>query len=215
MSQDDISDEGVFPDDLGRSDSDESRPAKPVPIKPAEPVKNIKDLKWEPVYGVALRITRDVQMAEDVAQSVFSNLLALPESARKEIRCLRIYARRAAKNGALNAVRNRRGQAPQPQTTHEPYLHQRNDPALQSVDREEAERLLSCLSDTVRERFILCRIHGYSAEEVAAMVGAEVSAVQKSVSRALECLKKAAAEPPEPSPRGSRILSFFKRKEQK
>jgi len=203
MTENEITVKGVLSGAPQVSDSEEQAPTLPV--------TRLADLDLNRLFLVALRITRDVPTSRDVAQSVCMQLLELPRTEMVSIRCLQAYADRMARNLALNWLRSKRTWDNLPHDPEDPTLYQRDDPALRLSNAEEAYQLLKQLSEGQRVVLLLCRVHGYSADEVARMLDTTVYAVQKKLQRAVERLERLISEPPRPP---SRIRRFFQRKEQ-
>lgn len=197
--------EGDLPEFPERSD-----PADPGPAKP---VTSLADLDLTAVYFAALRVTHDTHAAEDVSQNVYLRLMKLPPDKLAGFGCLQKVAQKAARNLAINWQRDRRGHDAPLESLDDPSLYEAEDPTFRLNEREDAARLLAQLPKDQQVAFILQHYRGYTAEQIAELVGSTANAVQKKITRAKKRLKRLEDEPPQ---RESRIRRFFKEgKEQK
>jgi len=208
MTEDEYVPKGVLPDAPERFDPLMIVPARPVATKP---VMSIAELDQNGIFQAANAIVRDRPTAQDISQSVYVRLLNLPPDKLESIGCLQAYAQVAARRLAINEVLGRNRRENKLESFQDPSLYRSDDPALLLSSYEEADRLLKQLPERQQELFILCRIYGFTAEEVASKVDSTTDAVQKAVQRALERLKRVVEGPPQGK---SRIRHFFKRKEQ-
>jgi RNA polymerase sigma factor (sigma-70 family) len=174
------------------------------------PVKRVEDIDHIRLRTFAFRYTRDVPTTFDIVQNVYLKILELSQPERDAIRCLQAWAFRVVRNEALNWLRTRNRHVPADCLENHPASDP--DPALYVIDTEEARHLLERLHENYRVPFLLCRVYGYSAEEVAEELGLKVDTVWKRVQRAFDLLQQEISGVPSPK---SRIRSFFQRKEQK
>lgn len=198
--------EGDLPEFPERSD-----PADPGSAKP---VTALADLDLTAVYFVALRVTHDSHAAEDISQNVYLRLMRLPPDKLASIGCLQKVAQKAARNLAINWQRDRRARDAPLESLDNPLLYEAEDPTFRLNDREDATRLLAQLPEDQQIVFVLQQYRGYTADQIAELVGTTANAVQKKIARARKRLKRRLND--EPLQHKSRISRFFKEgKEQK
>ena len=174
--------------------------------KPSRYVNDLTLIDLGYVRLAAYRITRNVAVAHDIAQNVFTRLLELEPEKLAFIGCLQAFAVQAARNEARNWLRARARDVSAERLAGIP-ADEHSDPVFAVL------RALAMLPARAQVPLVLCKIYGYSAEEVAARLDISVEAVWKRVERAFRRLVKAGLRPPPPAPR-SRVGSLFNRKEQ-
>ncbi len=144
------------------------------------------------MLGAALRITGDLQDAEDVLQGVFIRLLQRPDGkAILDGPEAGPYLHRAAVNAALDLLR---AKARRPVRGLDPQAPAPCEGAEQGLAREDlADRLrqgLSQLSPRAAEMVTLRYLEGYSNQEVAALTGSSESTVAVTLFRARQTLRQ-------------------------
>ena len=177
-----------------------------------KPVKDLELIDLGRLRLAAYQITRNIAVAHDIAQNVLTRLLELRREGRLEgIGCLEAFATTAAGNEARNWVRDRSRDESVDRLIQMP-AGERFDPAFVVSLRNEIVHTLEGLPHREGVPFILCKVYGYSAEEVAELLGISVEVVWKRVERAFGRLVKAGLRQP-PAP-GTRVRSLFNRKEE-
>ena len=148
------------------------------------------------VYGVCLRVIRDPQMAEDVAQDAFVNayraLDRYPAARIAELR-LRPWLARIALNLARNALRDRKA-SQRIDGTPEPQAPAAEQPLSLVQRREERNlwaRLLAGLPDRYRHAVALRHVDGLSYPELAEALGRPAGTVKSDVHRGVALLRAA------------------------
>jgi RNA polymerase sigma-70 factor (ECF subfamily) len=153
------------------------------------------------VYGLALRILRDRQLAEDATIEVFTQVWR--QSARYDVRrgsvvtWLLILARSRAID--LLRARVRLGHREQALDDTMSFADPRPDPFATSVERERSRTLrkaVDCLPVEQRRAIEVAFFGGLSHSEVAAALGQPLGTVKTRIRRALATLRQmlAAAE---------------------
>jgi len=140
------------------------------------------------VYSVALRTVRSPQVAEDVAQSVFTDLARQAHRLAPDI-ILTAWLYQVAHRTAIDVVRHESRRQLREQVAHE--LTAMNATA---VDWTHIEPLLDeamhALDDTDRIAVLLRYFENKSLREVGTTLGTSEDAAQKRVSRAVERLRE-------------------------
>jgi RNA polymerase sigma-70 factor, ECF subfamily len=148
------------------------------------------------VYGVCLRVLRDPQLAEDVAQDAFVNayraLGRYPTARIAELR-LRPWLARIALNLARNALRDRKA-SHAIDGVPEPHAPAADEPLSLAQRREERNlwaRLLAGLPDRYRQAVALRHVDGLSYPELAEALGRPAGTVKSDVHRGVALLRAA------------------------
>jgi len=140
------------------------------------------------VYGLCLRMTRDVQLAEDCAQETFINAWrALPKFETHS--SLSTWLHRIAVNVSLA----KRGAA----SRFEPVPEERGDGDLPGswaletpVEVHELEEAIRALPDGARDALVLHALYGYSHGEAAEMLGIAEGTCKAQLHRARKLLRE-------------------------
>jgi len=146
------------------------------------------------VYSVALRLVRDQQLAEDVAQRVF---LALAGNAARlaDRQVLAGWLHRTAHNLSANAVRaDVRHRAREREAAAMNDLLATDDGATWESIAPHLDSALSQLNEPDRDAVLLRYFQRKSAAEMARILGISGEAAQKRVNRAVERLREAFAK---------------------
>jgi RNA polymerase sigma-70 factor, ECF subfamily len=139
------------------------------------------------VYGLCLRMTRDVQLAEDCTQDTFINAWrALP---RFETRSsLGTWLHRIAVNVSL--AKRRRG-SPVEQLSEETEEGLAEEWTLETpVEVREIEGAIGDLPDGARDALVLHALYGYSHGEAAQMLGIAEGTCKAQLHRARKLLRE-------------------------
>ena len=143
------------------------------------------------VYGVCLRLTRDVALAEDCTQETF--VKAWRSLSRFETRStFGTWVHRIAVNVVLNSRRRAAERAPEwADLEGQAALFVRNDWLFDTpVEVDEIERAIAALPQGARDVLVLCGIYGYSHAEVAAMLGVAEGTCKAQLHRARTLLRQ-------------------------
>ncbi len=144
------------------------------------------------VYAIALRITGDAGIAEEVAQDAF---LALYRARQQpaEGDHVRFWLRKAATHGAISALRR---QGRQPETRAEEWQeeeHAREDRLRQGFELEaRLDDLLQALPGALRVPLVLRYTEDMTPEEIARMLEQPVATVKSNLRRGLSLLRRKA-----------------------
>jgi RNA polymerase sigma-70 factor (ECF subfamily) len=139
------------------------------------------------VYGLCLRLTRDVQIAEDCTQETFINAWkALPQFETRS--SLGTWLHRIAVNVALG---RRRKASP----VMEPAAEEDDDAAggftLETpIEVRELETAIGELPDGARDALVLHALYGYSHGEAAQMLGIAEGTCKAQLHRARKLLRE-------------------------
>ncbi|MEO1470345.1 MAG: sigma-70 family RNA polymerase sigma factor [Pseudomonadota bacterium] len=143
------------------------------------------------LFGVALRISRERGLAEDVLQETFVHVWREAgrfETARGSAMAWMIAITR---NRAIDALR-RRGRRTEGHESPDDALLAMADPAAATDGGVEVMALARCmdtLDDRAQELVLLAYFEGWTREELAAMTGSPVNTVKTWLRRALQRLK--------------------------
>ena len=139
------------------------------------------------VYGLCLRLTRDVQLAEDCTQETFINAWkALPQFETRS--SLGTWLHRIAVNVALG---RRRRTAPVMETPAEDEDGSMGGFTLETpVEVRELETAIGDLPDGARDALVLHALYGYSHGEAAQMLGIAEGTCKAQLHRARKLLRE-------------------------
>lgn len=137
-----------------------------------------------------IRIIPDPEIAEDIAQDVFFELWRKREVLDVQL-SFGAYLRRAARNKALNYIRDQKIK-PEPEDQLPNRDEQQVDAnhRLQLQDLQQAiDRAIDTLPDRCREVFVLSRFEDMSYQEIADQLGISIKTVENQISKALRLLR--------------------------
>jgi len=140
------------------------------------------------VYGLCLRMTRDVQLAEDCTQETFINAWrALP---RFETRSsLSTWLHRIAVNVSL--AKRRKASPVGPSLDDEEGTGDALEWTLETpVEVREIEAAIDALPDGARDALVLHALYGYSHGEAAQMLGVAEGTCKAQLHRARKLLRE-------------------------
>ncbi len=140
------------------------------------------------VYGLCLRMTRDVQLAEDCTQETFINAWrALP---RFETRSsLSTWLHRIAVNVSL--AKRRKASLVGPSLDDEEGTGDALEWTLETpVEVREIEAAIDALPDGARDALVLHALYGYSHGEAAQMLGVAEGTCKAQLHRARKLLRE-------------------------
>ena len=140
------------------------------------------------VYGLCLRMTRDVQLAEDCTQETFINAWrALP---RFETRSsLSTWLHRIAVNVSL--AKRRKASPVGPSLDDEEGTSDALEWTLETpVEVREIEAAIGALPDGARDALVLHALYGYSHGEAAQMLGVAEGTCKAQLHRARKLLRE-------------------------
>ena len=144
------------------------------------------------VYAIALRITCDAGVAEEVAQDAFLALYRAREQPAGADH-VRFWLRRAATHGAISALRR---QGRQPEAGAEEWQeeeHVREARVRQGFELEaRLDDLLRGLPETLRVALVLRYTEDMMPEEIARMLEQPVATVKSNLRRGLSLLRRKA-----------------------
>lgn len=144
------------------------------------------------LYRFAYTITRDAQLADDVAQDVFVQLWE--RRIQLDIRgSVKSYLFQSTRNRALNALRHERSQHRIEDLLHLEQVHlSLGATADEELDREEMAEIiqhtLSALPPRTREIFLLSREHGMTYPDIAETLGIGIPTIHNQMSRATKSI---------------------------
>jgi RNA polymerase sigma-70 factor (ECF subfamily) len=166
-----------------------TRPSRESPPTASRQFERFFQDHYPAVVRIAFGVTRDAQLAQDVAQDVFiSALRRFPDPARTDH--ARAWVRVAAVHVALNMIRGERRRERHEQLAGaEPTAA---GPEEMLLDREEQVRVRLALRRLPRRAatVLVLRHSGLSYAEVAAAMNAKVSHVGTMLRRAESALRK-------------------------
>ena len=140
------------------------------------------------VYGLCLRMTRDVHLAEDCTQETFINAWrALPRFQTRS--SLSTWLHRIAVNVSL--AKRRKASPVEPSLEDEEGARGALEWTLETpVEVQEIEAAIGALPDGARDALVLHALYGYSHGEAAQMLGVAEGTCKAQLHRARKLLRE-------------------------
>jgi len=143
----------------------------------------------ESVFRFVYRLTRRMDTAEDITQECFLAFLRAPERWDQARGSIRTYLFSIARNLALKHYRDNQAGVQLEDDQFSRVIDLRSGQELASV----VEQAVSALPDLQKEALVLFEYEGFTLEEIASVVGADIGTVKSRLHRARERLKRALA----------------------
>ncbi len=146
------------------------------------------------VFSIALRISRDRGIAEEIAQDVFLELYRSGEKMQSADHT-RFWLRRVAVHRATDALRRR---SRQPESGAEEWLEEQHGaegewaPALNHGVVQRLESMVGTLPDAMRVAVVLRYGEDMTPEEIGRMLGQPLPTVKSNLQRGLKLLRQKA-----------------------
>ena len=140
-----------------------------------------------PLFNFYLKLTGSRPLSEDLVQEVFFRILKYRHSYRPETG-FRAWMYQIARNARIDHFRKHR-----PENSWEPEMSPAVAPVDTAQQSQEAlllHRALMQISEDKREVLVLSRFQDMKYEEIAQLLGCEVSTVKTRVHRALQDLRQ-------------------------
>jgi len=145
------------------------------------------------VYSLALRVTGETGVAEEVAQDAFLALFRSGERLESEDH-IRFWLRRVTVHRATDAIRRR---SRQPESAAEEWMEEQhgeeNTEALNAAVIALLEELLRALPEAMRVAIVLRYQEEMSPPEIAELLGQPIATVKSNLQRGLQLLRRKAA----------------------
>lgn len=165
------------------------------------------DALAERVYGLALRITQQAQLAEEVVQDTFWQVWRQAPRFDPQRGSAKAWIMTIARSRALDALRQ--ADAPpcdtEPETLERIAAPARDNPPDLLAAAEHGHRLqqaLATLDPVPRQLLSLAFFKGLSHDEIAACSGLPLGTVKSHIRRSLQSLQQFLTEP------GNEVISF-------
>ena len=145
------------------------------------------------VYSLALRVTGETGVAEEVAQDAFLALFRSADKLESEDH-IRFWLRRVTVHRATDALRRR---SHQPEAAAEEWMEEQhgeeNAEALNAAVIALLEELLRALPEAMCVAVVLRYQEEMSPPEIAALLGQPLATVKSNLQRGLQLLRRKAA----------------------
>lgn len=194
---------GALPPSTPTVSTAPARPANDRPdadlldLEPAEQLAALTRRHADAVYRVALSVTRDADLAEDVAQDALLKAWQALPAYRGEAP-LKNWLLRITHNTAISALRRRRDVHIDPAELPEsaPSAHLAPDPSVENrvedrVSMDAFEEALGALDELSRSVVVLREVEGMSYEEIATVLDVPLPTVKTRLLRARRVLATA------------------------
>ncbi len=145
---------------------------------------------FEEICRAVYRIIPDTNLVEDLAQDVFFELWKKRETLVIKT-SIRAYLRRAARNKALNYIRDQKIKFEEEEKA--PNLKSTEPDAQKVLEIEELQEKIDAAIDSLPERcrvvFTLSRFENMSYQEIADALSISIKTVENQISKALKLLR--------------------------
>jgi RNA polymerase sigma-70 factor (ECF subfamily) len=138
------------------------------------------------MYGLAMRITGDAQMAQDAVQEAFVGIWRNAARYSGSKASVRTWMMSIAHHRAIDLVRRRRPTSPLPETETEAVGEAFRSPDVwpevaRAADAEAVRRAMSTLPDAQRETIELAYFEGLTQVEIAERTNAPLGTIKSRV----------------------------------
>jgi RNA polymerase sigma-70 factor (ECF subfamily) len=155
--------------------------------------RRLVELHQRMVFSLALRVTGEHGVAEEVAQDAFLELFRSAERLESEDH-VRFWLRRVTVHRATDALRkrSRTPEAMAEEWTEEQFVEE-NGEAVSAAVVSLLEELLKTLPEAMKVAVVLRYQEEMLPDEIAALLGQPVATVKSNLQRGLKLLRKKAA----------------------
>ena len=147
------------------------------------------DQYHQAVFRFVYRLTRQVDKAEDITQDCFLAFVRTPERFDPTRATVKTYLFSIARNLASKEYRDRHGET---QIDEDYETRTTGEPLSPDVSRA-VEQAVGSLPPLQQETLVLFEYEGFTLEEIARVVNADVGTVKSRLHRARERLKRTLA----------------------
>lgn len=139
------------------------------------------------VFGIALRITKDATLAEDVTQSIFLKLWSAPETFRDGN--FPGWLSRVARNRTLDAVRSNANRPTDEIPVDLPAENTTDTTVFARIDAQRVRGALSTLNDELRMPIEMGFFAGITHEEIARRTGIPLGTIKTRIRTGLRRMR--------------------------
>jgi RNA polymerase sigma-70 factor (ECF subfamily) len=144
------------------------------------------------VFGIALRMTSDATMAEDITQSVFLKLWSSPDAFRAGN--FAAWLSRVARNRVLDALRSRANRPSEEIPADLPAETSIDDAVFARIDAQRVRVALAALSDEQRTLIEMGFFGGITHDEMARRTGIPLGTIKTRIRSGLHRMREALSE---------------------
>jgi RNA polymerase sigma factor (sigma-70 family) len=143
-------------------------------------------------YGIALRVLRDPNMAEDVVQEVFLGLWKAPEAFNPGRGTLRGWLLTIVHHRSVDAVRHA---VSRPAVQYDPLddvgppMEDTQDAALRRADADRVQRAIAALPAKQRQALLLAYWGGHTHAEIAGLTNVPIGTVKSRIFKGFQRLR--------------------------
>ncbi len=139
------------------------------------------------VFGIALRMTSDATMAEDVTQSVFLKLWSSPDAFRDGN--FSAWISRVARNRVLDVLRSRANKPAEEIPTDLPADLSLDDDVFARIDAQRVRTALAALGEEQRSLIEMGFFGGITHEEIARRTGIPLGTIKTRIRTGLRRMR--------------------------
>lgn len=145
------------------------------------------------VFGIALRMTSDATMAEDITQSIFLKIWTAPETFRDGN--FPAWLSRVTRNRVLDVLRSRGNRPTEEIPVDLPAESAIEDVVFSRIDAQRITSVLGSLSDEQRVPIEMGFFAGVTHEEIARRTGIPLGTIKTRIRAGLRRMREALQEP--------------------
>jgi RNA polymerase sigma-70 factor (ECF subfamily) len=144
------------------------------------------------VFGIALRMTSDATMAEDITQSVFLKLWSTPDAFREGN--FSAWISRVTRNRVLDILRSRAAKPAGEIPADLPAESSIDDDVFARLDAQRVRSALAALSDDQRSLIEMGFFGGITHDEIARRTGIPLGTIKTRIRTGLRRMREALVE---------------------
>jgi RNA polymerase sigma-70 factor (ECF subfamily) len=144
------------------------------------------------VFGIALRMTSDATMAEDITQSVFLKLWSTPDAFRDGN--FAAWISRVTRNRVLDILRSRAAKPAIEIPVDLPAEVSLDDDVFARIDAQRVRSALAALSDDQRTAIEMGFFGGITHDEIAQRTGIPLGTIKTRIRTGLRRMREALVE---------------------
>jgi RNA polymerase sigma-70 factor (ECF subfamily) len=154
--------------------------------------RKVFDEHWQNIYGVALMLTKNADLAEDMVQEIFLKIWMKREQL-PTIDNFKAFLFVVARNHVFSELRKKSNEIPFTEQLIEYFQETRNNPEKQLLQKESfamVQQAVDSLPQQQRMVYQLSRDGGLTRDEIADKLGISPNTVRNHMAKAMETIRQ-------------------------